>query len=61
MRKVLPSVYSGTVAPGLLEHLESERARIDERIAQLSAARERLDAVIANTRNPPPECRSPRE
>ncbi|MEU0045215.1 MerR family transcriptional regulator [Streptomyces werraensis] len=61
VRKVLPSVYSGTVAPGLVEHLESERARIDERIAQLSAARERLDAVIANTRNPPPECRSPRE
>ncbi|CAL9472624.1 MerR family transcriptional regulator [Streptomyces werraensis] len=61
VRKVLPSVYSGTVAPGLVEHLESERARIDERIAELSAARERLDAVIANTRNPPPECRRPRE
>ncbi|MEQ8145585.1 MerR family transcriptional regulator [Streptomyces sp. OP7] len=60
VREVLPSVYSGSVAPGLVEHLESERDRISERIAELSAARERLDAVIDNTRNPPPECRQPR-
>ncbi|CAL9485404.1 MerR family transcriptional regulator [Streptomyces althioticus] len=61
VREVLPSVYSGSVPPGLVEHLENERTRISERIAELSEARERLDAVIANTRNPPPECRHPRE
>ncbi|MET3987319.1 MerR family transcriptional regulator [Streptomyces sp. PvR034] len=56
VREVLPCVDSGTAAPGLLEHLEAERARISERINDLTAARERLDTVIANTRNPPPEC-----
>ncbi|MFI5985591.1 MerR family DNA-binding protein [Streptomyces sp. NPDC051555] len=56
VREVLPCVDSGTAAPGLLEHLEAERARISERISDLAAARERLDTVIANTRNPPPEC-----
>lgn len=34
----------------------AERARISERISDLTAARDRLDTVIANTRNPPPEC-----
>ncbi|MFI9466079.1 MerR family transcriptional regulator [Streptomyces sp. NPDC052492] len=61
VREVLPSVYSGSVPPGLVEHLESERARISERIADLTAARDRLDGVIANTRNPPPECTHPRD
>ncbi|MGX1679565.1 MerR family transcriptional regulator [Streptomyces althioticus] len=61
VREVLPSVYSGSVPLGLVEHLENERTRISKRIAELSEARERLDAVIANTRNPPPECRHPRE
>ncbi|MER5950479.1 MerR family transcriptional regulator [Streptomyces sp. NPDC001904] len=56
VREVLRCVYSGSVAPGLLDQLESERARISERITDLVAARERLDAVIATTRNPPPEC-----
>ncbi|MEU6389093.1 MerR family transcriptional regulator [Streptomyces sp. NPDC046939] len=61
VREVLPCVYSGTVVPGLLDHLEAERARISERITDLLAARDRLDTVIANTRNPPPECRHPRD
>ncbi|TXS18216.1 MerR family transcriptional regulator [Streptomyces sp. NBC_01201] len=56
VREVLRSVYSGTVAPDLLDQLESERARISGRITALLAARERLDGVIATTRNPPPEC-----
>ncbi len=58
---MLPCVYSGTVAPGLLNHLEAERARISERITDLQAARDRLDTVIANTRNPPAECLHPRD
>ncbi|WP_320781578.1 MerR family transcriptional regulator [Streptomyces sp. CRN 30] len=61
VREVLPCVYSGTVAPGLLDHLEAERTRISERITDLQAARDRLDTVIANTRNPPAECRHPRD
>lgn len=56
VRDVLPCVDSGTAEPGLLERLEHERERIDERITGLQAARGRLDEVIANTRNPPPEC-----
>ncbi|WP_064456375.1 MerR family transcriptional regulator [Streptomyces hygroscopicus] len=56
VREVLRCVYSGTVSPGLLDQLESERARISGRINELLAARDRLDGVIATTRNPPPEC-----
>ncbi|MFJ8828355.1 MerR family transcriptional regulator [Streptomyces sp. NPDC102467] len=56
VRGVLHCVYSGTVAPGLLDQLESERERISGRITGLLAARERLDDVIATTRNPPSEC-----
>ncbi|MFJ6850421.1 MerR family transcriptional regulator [Streptomyces sp. NPDC091271] len=56
VREVLRSVYSGTVEPGLLGQLESERARISVRVTELLAARDRLDRVIATTRNPPPEC-----
>jgi DNA-binding transcriptional MerR regulator len=56
VREVLRSVYAGTVEPGLLDRLESERARITTRITELLAARDRLDGVIATTRNPPPAC-----
>ncbi|RII09646.1 Redox-sensitive transcriptional activator SoxR [Streptomyces sp. YIM 130001] len=56
VREVLPCVDSGTAAPGLLDHLETERARISRRITDLNAARDRLDVVIANTRNPPAHC-----
>ncbi|MFF7312599.1 MerR family transcriptional regulator [Streptomyces sp. NPDC008137] len=56
VKLVVPCVDAGIVAPGLLDHLEAERARMSERIDDLLAARDRLDAVIANTRNPPPEC-----
>lgn len=53
VREVLPCVDSGTVPLGLLDHLETERSRISRRIIDLIAARDRLDDVIANTRNPP--------
>ncbi|MDF0374411.1 MULTISPECIES: MerR family transcriptional regulator [Streptomyces] len=56
VREVLRSVYAGAVEPGLLDRLESERARITTRITELLAARDRLDGVIATTRNPPPAC-----
>ncbi|MET8927149.1 MerR family transcriptional regulator [Streptomyces sp. NPDC003509] len=56
VREVLRSVYAGAVEPGLLDRLESERARISTRITELLAARDRLDGVIATTRNPPPAC-----
>ncbi|MYR37377.1 MerR family transcriptional regulator [Streptomyces sp. SID4944] len=56
VREVLRCVNAGSVAPGLLDQLESERVRISERITGLVAARERLDQVIATARNPPPEC-----
>lgn len=56
VREVLPCMDEGTAPPGLVEHLEVERDRISERITDLLAARDRLDVVIANTRNPPPEC-----
>ncbi|WKV76717.1 MerR family transcriptional regulator [Streptomyces sp. SNU607] len=56
VREVLRSVYADTVEPGLLDRLESERARITTRITELLAARDRLDGVIATTRNPPPAC-----
>ena len=56
VREVLPCVDEGAAPPGLVDHLEVERDRISERIADLLAARDRLDVVIANTRNPPPEC-----
>lgn len=45
VREVLPCVDSGTVPPGLLDHPETERARISRRIIDLLAARDRLDDV----------------
>ncbi|MFE9610843.1 MerR family transcriptional regulator [Streptomyces sp. NPDC006012] len=56
VREVLPCVDAGTADPRLLDHLETERARISQRIVDLLAARDRLDKVIANTRNPSAEC-----
>ncbi|MFJ4686704.1 MerR family transcriptional regulator [Streptomyces sp. NPDC088789] len=52
VREVLPCVESGEASPALMERLEAERVRIDQRITDLMAARERLDAVISNTWDP---------
>ncbi|OLT47713.1 MerR family transcriptional regulator [Saccharomonospora sp. CUA-673] len=56
VRMLLSCVDVGTAEPGLLGQLEVERSRISERITDLLAARDRLDDVIATTRNPPAEC-----
>jgi DNA-binding transcriptional MerR regulator len=56
VRDVLPCVDSGEAHPALLGQLESERARIDQRITDLLAVRDRLDDVIAITRDPDAEC-----
>ncbi|RNG34664.1 MerR family transcriptional regulator [Streptomyces botrytidirepellens] len=58
VRQVLPCVDSGEgKAPrALLDQLETERVRIDQRITDLFAVRDRLDDVIAITRDPDPDC-----
>ncbi|MEU0238609.1 MerR family transcriptional regulator [Nocardiopsis sp. NPDC006198] len=56
VRDVLPCVDSGEAHPALLDQLESERARIDQRITDLLAVRERLDDVITITRDPDADC-----
>ncbi|WP_416966841.1 MerR family transcriptional regulator [Streptomyces sp. 4F14] len=58
VRDCLPCVDSGaTHAPSeLLDQLEAERARIDERIGDLLAARDRLDEVITLSRDPDADC-----
>ncbi|MDT0435988.1 MULTISPECIES: MerR family transcriptional regulator [Streptomyces] len=55
VRQVLPCVDSGRAAPTLLGQLEEERARIDGRITDLLAVRDRLDDVIALTIDPDPD------
>ncbi|MFI0416725.1 MerR family transcriptional regulator [Spongiactinospora sp. 9N601] len=52
VRQVLPCVDSGEAEPALLDQLTAERVRIDQRIIDLLAVRDRLDDVIAITRNP---------
>ncbi|MFE3741812.1 MerR family transcriptional regulator [Streptomyces sp. NPDC059096] len=61
VREVLPCVDTGQAPPTLLGQLEEERIRIDERITDLLAVRDRLDDVIALTRNPDPDCSHTRE
>ncbi|MEU5978976.1 MerR family transcriptional regulator [Streptomyces sp. NPDC047315] len=56
VRQVLPCVDSGEPAPKLLDQLEAERVRVDERITDLLAVRDRLDDVIAVTRDPDAVC-----
>ncbi|MFF5756950.1 MerR family transcriptional regulator [Streptomyces longwoodensis] len=43
---LLPCVVDGLATPELLARLAAERDRIDERIADLTAARDRLQSVI---------------
>ncbi|MFD3376529.1 MULTISPECIES: MerR family transcriptional regulator [unclassified Streptomyces] len=56
VREVLPCVDSGEAPPALLDQLEAERVRIDQRITDLLAVRDRLDDVIAITRDPDADC-----
>ncbi|MEU9608886.1 MerR family transcriptional regulator [Streptomyces sp. NPDC048057] len=56
VREVLPCVDTGEASPDLLDQLVSERARIDLRITDLLAVRDRLDDVIDVTRNPDARC-----
>lgn len=50
VRQVLPCVDSGEAPPALLDQLVAERVRIDHRIT------DRLDDVIAITRDPDSDC-----
>ncbi len=43
---LLPCVYTGISSLEILERLHTERARVDDRIAELISARDRLDDVI---------------
>lgn len=56
VRQVLACLDAGEVPPQLLEEMEAQRARVEQQIAGLLAVRDRLDQVIANTRDPDPGC-----
>lgn len=45
--KLLPCIYSGTTTPAMVELLVAERARIDEKVRDLTTTRQRLDDVLA--------------
>jgi hypothetical protein len=48
--QILPCVYSGTTTPDMVDRLEQERARLDERARALLATRDRLDDVLTEAR-----------
>jgi len=54
--RLLPCVESGTSTPEVVEHLLAERARIDDQVTALTAARDRLDEVIAVASDPAHSC-----
>jgi DNA-binding transcriptional MerR regulator len=56
VRALLPCVDAGVSTPASRARLQAERARLDDRIADLVAARDRLDAVIATADAPNPSC-----
>lgn len=58
VRQVLPCLDSGerTAPPALVDQLEAERVRLDQKITDLLAARDRLNDVIAISRDPDPDC-----
>lgn len=56
VRQVLPCVDTGEAPPALQGELEAERVRVDARITDLLAVRDRLDDVIAIARNPEADC-----
>ena len=53
--QLLPCVDSGTATPESFALLVSERDRISAQLAELAAARDRLDEVIHITEHPTPE------
>ena len=56
VRRVLSCVDSDEASPALLGQLEAERVRVGERITDLLAVRDRLDDIIALTRDPDADC-----
>jgi DNA-binding transcriptional MerR regulator len=54
--RLLPCVESGTSSPEVVAHLLAERARIDAQVTALTAARDRLDEVIAVASDPAHTC-----
>lgn len=44
---IMPCVVTGEVVPELLERLRAERERMDAKINELIAARDKLDAILA--------------
>lgn len=56
VRQVLPCVDSGEASPALLDQLVAERVRIEQRITELLAVRDRLDDVITISRDPDADC-----
>jgi len=53
--QLLPCIETGTSTPEVSTLLDDERARITAAMADLSAARDALDRMIAITKNPTPE------
>ena len=53
--QLLPCVDSGTGSPEALELLAEERRRITEVMAEMSAARDALDELVAIAGAPTPE------
>jgi len=47
VRTLMPCLETGEVHPGVLELLESERARIDRQVQDLLSTMDRLDTAIA--------------
>ncbi|UQN30165.1 MerR family transcriptional regulator [Brachybacterium kimchii] len=49
--ELLPCMRSGRTTAAMVERLERERARMEDQIEQLHAARDRLDGVLADARS----------
>jgi hypothetical protein len=49
VRQLLPCIDTGQASPAMLEHLTQERERLQEQVTAMTAARDRMDAVIAAT------------
>ncbi len=48
VRGIMPCIASGTTTPAMVERLAAERARIDAKVTELSATRERLDDILVH-------------
>lgn len=47
VEQILPCIHSGTTTPEMVHRLDVERARIDDRLRELTSMRDRLDGVLA--------------